>query len=178
MGTHLAVDKSELQYAAVGNGMIYLQDARVLLHVMPSERDPSHKKIIERLEALAMQGSSQAIDCNRDMARKAEDASDCARNSLKEGRAFYLSSYKQGSESFEFRGIAANEAGDAYEVEYESAWVGERNNLPKDWRLLDDGHTLIMPCAKPVIYYKMGSNWPSCRIILKELYKAVKLLLA
>jgi hypothetical protein len=55
---HEGVGKSELQYAAFAHGMIYLQDARILVHVAPSERDPSHRTVIERLEALAMKGSS------------------------------------------------------------------------------------------------------------------------
>jgi hypothetical protein len=168
MTTHVTVDKSELQYAAFGHGMIYLQNGRVLEHVAPSKGDPSLKKITERLEALAMKGSSKAIDCNAAGAvRKAEDCSACARRSFADGKAFYFSYYEQGRDSFEFKGIAANEAGDAYEVEYESAWVGERENLAKTWQLLDDNHTLIMPCPKPVTLYREG-DWLTCRLKLME----------
>jgi len=168
MTAHVAVDKSELQYAAFGHGMIYLQNGRVLEHVAPFGRDPSRKKITERLETLAMKGSSKAIDCNAaGAARKAEDSSACARRSFADGKAFYFNYYQQGRDSFEFNGIAANEAGDAYEVEYESAWVGGRENLAKGWQLLDNSHTLIIPCPKPVTFYREG-DWLTCRLKLME----------
>jgi hypothetical protein len=166
--THISVDKGELQYATVGHGMIYLQDGRVLVHVVPSERDPSYKKITENLEALAMQGSSQAIDCNKVSSRRAEDVAECARKSLKERQAFYFNYYWQGDESFALIGIAANEEGTAYEVEYESAWVGERNNLAKNWQVLDDGHILIIPCLTPLNLYRTYGNWLTCRPKVRE----------
>jgi len=153
VGTHTSVDKGELHYATVGHGMIYLTDGRVLVHVRPAGRDPSRKKMITRLEALAMNGSSQAIDCNQGGTDAGNGLADCARRSLAGGRAFYGIYYKQGDESFEFEGIAANEAGEAYEVHYGSAWVGERDNLPKGSTLLDNGHTLVIPCPKPVTLY-------------------------
>lgn len=174
MGTHTSVDKAELQYATVGHGMIYLQDGRVLVHVSPTERDPSHKKIVARLEALAMKGSSQAIDCNQGSTDADKGLADCARRSLAGGKAFYLTQYTRRDESFEFEGIAANEAGDAYEVQYESAWVGARNDLPKNSILLDDDHTLITPCPKPVSLYGTyvgfgdSESYLTCLVLVKE----------
>jgi hypothetical protein len=161
--THVSVDKSELQYAAVGHGMIYLQDGKVLEHVSPSERDPSRRKVIGKLEGLAMRGSSQAIDCSRAAAKTPEKSVACAKKSLAEGRAFFLTFYDQGIDSFELVSLAANEAGEAYEVHYKSAWVGERTDIAKNWKVFDDGHTVVIPCPKPVTLFGL-----SCMPVLRE----------
>jgi hypothetical protein len=108
---HEGVGKPELQFAAFAHGMIYLQDARILVHVAPSERDPSHRTVIERLEALAMKGSSTATDCSKVGAGKADATSACALKAFAEHRAFYFCYYRQGSEAFDFKGIAADEGG-------------------------------------------------------------------
>ena len=148
--THDSVDKSELRYAAVGYGMIYLQDGRVLTHVRPSERDPSREKTLRRLETLATNRSSSAVDCNREIAATGENVDDCARRSLARHRAFYAVLYSEGDGSFEFSGVAANEVGEAYNVDYESAWVGPRPNSVAGSEVFDDGHTEVSRCPNPV----------------------------
>jgi hypothetical protein len=60
---HEGVDKPELRFAAFAHGMIYLQDARILVHVAPLERDPSRRTVIERLEALALYPNSPVPRC-------------------------------------------------------------------------------------------------------------------
>ena len=62
---NFGVSASELKFAAYGRGTIYLEDAKMLVHVAPGKRDPSRLRITRTLETLAMKGSSGAIDCGR-----------------------------------------------------------------------------------------------------------------
>jgi len=61
--SHAAADKSELHYAAFGNGSIYLSDARKLAPWVPSGRDPTRRIINERLRAIAARGGEEVTDC-------------------------------------------------------------------------------------------------------------------
>jgi hypothetical protein len=156
MMTHVSVENAGLQYAAVGHGMIYLQDGRVLVHIRPSERDPSRRTIVRRLESLATTGASQAVDCNREAAGKGETDADCARRLLAGHKAFYAVRYDETPEMFEFSGVAANEAGEAYEVKYESSWVGEREKVAYDSAIFDEGHTVVTRCPNPLSIHEYG----------------------
>jgi hypothetical protein len=158
-----AVDKSELRYAAFGNGMIYLQDARVLVPWIASERDPSHKRIKDRLKALATRGSSQAIDCsNAGSAGKAGESAVCVLKAFAGRKAFYVCYYQQGIYSFDFKGISGDEAGNVYEVDYASTSLMGVSYLPKDEQLLDDNHTLVVPCRKPVAFVRTERGSLTC----------------
>ena len=159
---HEGVDKRELQYAAFAHGMIYLQDARVLVHVVPSEKDPSHRKIIERLEALAMKSSSEATDCSNVGAGKPDAISVCALKAFAERRAFYFCYYRPGVESFDFKGIAADEMGNAYYADYNSTQVVSPDQLPKEWQTPFDSHTAFARCPAPVDLHKTDGGWLAC----------------
>jgi hypothetical protein len=160
--THEGVDKPGLQFAAFAHGMIYLQDARILVHIAPSARDPSHRTVIERLEALAMKGSSTATDCSKVGAGKADAISSCALKAFTEHRAFYFCYYRQGSEAFDFKGIAADEAGNAYYVDYNSTEVVSPGQLMKELQTPFDSHTFVVRCPAPVDLYEGDGGWLSC----------------
>jgi hypothetical protein len=142
-------EKSELRYAAFGNGMIYLQDARVLVQCAASDRDPSRRIVTNRLKALAIGNSSKVIDCNEHSSEKSDDPATCAIKALEGQKAFYVRYYLQGTDSFSFTGFVGDEAGNVYEVKYPSRGLFFIGALPKGAQFFDD-HTLVLPCAKPI----------------------------
>jgi len=159
---HEEIGKPELQYAAFAHGMIYLQDARVLVHVAPLGKDPSRKRVIERLETLAMKGSSGATDCSKAGEGKPDAASACALGALAKHQAFYVFYYKQHSEDFEYSGIAANEAGNAYYVVYNSTEVISPSELAKEFQTPFDSHTFVAECPAPVHLRVTAIGWLAC----------------
>jgi hypothetical protein len=155
-----AADKSELRYAAFGNGSIYLSDARKLIPWVPSERDPTRRIINERLRAIAARGGTEVIECH-DADAKPGAAADCALRALADGKPFYAKYYWQGIDSFGFTGIAGDSAGNVYELDYDSVgWISL--NLPKEAQLLDGNHTFVMPCPKPIYFAKFGVGNLTC----------------
>jgi hypothetical protein len=144
-----AAETSELRYAAFGNGMIYLQDARVLVQWVAFKPDPSQRIVNDRLKALAAGDASQAIDCNGP-GGKTDEAAECAMKAFVARKAFYVRYYRQEFDSFGFRGYAGNEGGNVYEIDYDSRHLIVMDSMPKETQLLDDNHTLVMPCHKPI----------------------------
>jgi hypothetical protein len=143
--SHAAAKRSELHYAAFGNRVIYLQDARMLVPWVASERDPTHRIINERLKTLASKGSSQAIDCRSSPSPEA--ASECAFTALAGRKPFYIRYYWQGIDSFGFRGLAGAADGNVYEVDYDS--MGWFNPPPDGGQLFDNNHTFVVARALP-----------------------------
>jgi hypothetical protein len=156
--SHAAADRSELHYAAFGNGVIYLQDARMLVPWVASERDPAHRIIYERLKTLVSKGSSQAIDCRNSPGPEA--ASDCVFTALAGRKPFYIRYYWQGIDSFGFRGLAGDTDGNVYVVDYDS--MGWMNPAPDGAQLLDNNHTFVVPCPKPVSLVKNRDGSVTC----------------
>ena len=158
--SHAAADKSELKYAAFGSGIIYLSDARKLVLWVPSERDPTHRIINERLRAIACSGGKQVTDCH-DADGKTGAVADCALRAFADGKPFYAMYYFQGIDSFGFTGLAGNDDGNVYEVDYHSmGWIGL--DLPKEAQLLDGKHTFVMPCLKPIYLVKTEAGKLAC----------------
>jgi hypothetical protein len=158
--SHAAADKSELHYAAFGNGSIYLSDARKLVPWVPSERDPTRRIINERMRAIAARGGKEVIDCHAADGKPGAVA-DCALRALADGKPFYAKYYWQGIDSFRFTGFASDAAGNVYEVDYES--VGWMNlDVPKEGQLLDGNHTFVMPCPKPISLVKTQGGELAC----------------
>ncbi|HMI49923.1 MAG TPA: hypothetical protein VK525_00330, partial [Candidatus Saccharimonadales bacterium] len=99
--SHAAAVKSDLQYFAVGDQGIYLQDSRILLQVGASGRDPSNRVIDARLKTLASTKGIEALNCNNANAVGASDGrADCAIKALAERHPFYLRYYSQYPNSF------------------------------------------------------------------------------
>jgi len=156
--SHAAADESELRYAAFGHGVIYLQDARLLVPWVASGRDPSHRLIDERLRTLASSGSKRAIRCQTAETSTSDGAdSECALKAFDSHQPFYVCFYLQGVDSFGYRCLAGDENGNVYEVDYDSA--GWMNRPPARGQLLDNSHTFVVPCRKPVslVKYKDGT---------------------
>jgi len=160
--THSAAERSELRYAAFGNRIIYLEDARTLVQRAASERDPAKRLINDRLKALATGGKAEAIDC-RSVANsgKAEAASECALRAFADRKPFYVRYYGQGIDSFGFYGFAGDANGNVYAVDYEGmGW--KTTGLPKEALLLDDNHIVVAPCPKPVTLVKTENGELTC----------------
>jgi hypothetical protein len=158
--SHAAADKSELQYAAFGNGSIYLSDARKLVPWVPSDRDPTRRIINERLSAIAARGREEVTDCDG-ADGKPHAAADCALRAFGDGKPFYAKYFFQGVDSFRFTGFAGDADGNVYEVDYDSAgWMSR--DLPKEAQLLDGKHTFVMPCPKPIYLVKTEAGKLAC----------------
>ena len=160
--SHGAADISELHYAAFGNRIIYLEDARTLVQWVASERDPTNRVINDRLKALATHGAGQAIDCRKVATNgKAEELSECAVRAFADRKPFYVRFYRQGINSFGFYGFVGDADGNISEVDYHSTgWMG--TGLPKEAQLLDDNHIVVMPCPKPVTLTKTENGQLTC----------------
>lgn len=155
-----AADKSELQYAAFGNGTIYLSDARRLVLWVPSERNPISRTIDDRLSAFAGRGATEVIEC-RDASGGLDDATSCALKAFGQGKAFTTKWYRPGIDSFGFTGFAGDANGNVYELDYDSmGW--SRLALPKGVQLLDDNHTFVMPCPKPIALVRTVAGKLTC----------------
>jgi hypothetical protein len=160
--SHTALDKSELQYAAYGDGTIFLQDARVLVLWAASERDPSNLVNTKRLRSVAANGTAEAIDCRKAaVGGSTEKSADCVLRAFAEKRAFYVSYYRQYIASFGFDGLAGDVQGNVYGVEYYS---NPRRNggWPRASELFDGNHTLVLPCPMPVVLSKTFDGQLTC----------------
>lgn len=158
--SHAAADKSELKYAAFGNGAIYLSDARKLVPWAPSERDPTRRIINERLRAIAARGGREVIDCH-DADGRPGAVANCALRALADGKPFYAKYYRQGIDSFGFTGFAGDADGNVYEVDYDSiGWT--RLTLPKEAQVPDGNRTFVMPCPKPTSLVKTEVGSLTC----------------
>ena len=153
--SHLAVDKSELQYAAFGEQGIYLVDARILLHRAASRRDPSNHIVDNRLRILASKNGVEAVDCRKAGASGNTGAvAECALKAFADRRPFYVRYYLQFPDSFGYLGYAGDADGHLCGVEYKSGRMLFGVAVPKEGQLFDDNHSFVMPCPRPTILYK------------------------
>ncbi len=157
-----AADISELNYAAFGNGVIFLADARKLVHWAASARDPSNRLVDNRLRALAGNGAMRAIDCrSAATSGKADAASECALRAFADRKPFYVHFYHQGFDSFGYEGFAGDAYGNLYGVNYDSmGWT--TTGWPKEAQLFDDNHIVVMPCPRPVALIKTENGQLTC----------------
>jgi hypothetical protein len=160
--SHAALDKSELRYAAYGDGTIFLQDARVLVLWAASERDPSNLVNSKRLRAVAGNGTTEAIDCRKVAASgSAETSADCVLRAFAQKRAFYVSYYRQYVKSFGYVGLAGDAQGNVYGVEY-YGYPWREGGWPRTSELFDGNHTVVLPCPKPVVLAKTFDGQLTC----------------
>jgi hypothetical protein len=156
-------DAPDLRYAAFGGGKIYLQDARVLVQWTASNRDPSLWIVNGRLKALAGRGSSIATDCNAAQTNATDDhVAACGMRAFAAKTPFYLHYYQQGFDSFGFSGLASDEGGNVYELEYNSRPLPMLPPQPKEVQVLDD-HTVVVTCHKPVTLERWGNGYLVCQ---------------
>lgn len=141
-----STDVSTLHYMAYGHDEIYLDDARALALISPSERDPQ----IQLLKQLATRGDTRVIDCNRTSNNGLNsEISKCALRAFAARQPFYVRYFQTGIDSSVWHAIAGDAAGDVTEIDYDSSGWFNRN-LPKGFQVFDDGHIILMPCPKPV----------------------------
>jgi hypothetical protein len=147
---------SDLRYAAFGNRIIYLADARKLIPWEPSERDPINRLVNEELSTLAAGKAGEVIDCQKNATgRGYDERSECAIQSFAEHKPFFVRYYTQGVDSVGSHGIAGDANGNVFVVDYDSlGWTGY--HLPSDAKLLNDNHIVVLPCPKPVTFRKIS----------------------
>jgi len=159
--SHAAAGKPDLQYLAVGDQGIYLQDARILLHVAASPRDPSNRIIDARLKTLATTRGIEAVNCNNANSSGASDGrADCAIKALAERHPFYLRYYSQHPTSFGYKGFAGDADGNVFVVDYHSGHefdIGDRSGQE-----FDNKHSLVTSCPKPTALGKLRSGMLFC----------------
>jgi hypothetical protein len=149
---------SDLHYAAFGNRIIYLADARTLVPWVASERDPIHRIINERLRALAIGGAGEPIDCQK-VTTNEDERSECVTRAFADRKPFYARYFRQGLDSSVFYGVTGDASGNVFEVDYDSVgWAGAGLRLPKAANLFDDNHIVVIPCPKPVTLRKIGGR--------------------
>jgi hypothetical protein len=157
-------DKSELHYAAFGKGVIYLEDARMLVQREPSRRDPSNRIVGERLKTIAARGSIEALDCNN-ATPKSDLPSECAIRAFSNNRPFYVRFYLQGPDAFRFYGLARDADGNAYEAWFLRGNVTMTGKISLEAQFFDENQTIVTPCPKPIQLSKLGDILTCARVI-------------
>lgn len=162
ISTEAAADSSELKFAAYAKGTIYLADARFLVLVYPSQRDPEMRLIFDTLKNLATHGVGHAIDCTDIPDNgKAAELSKCAMRAFAEHHAFIVRYYRTGIDSVGWHALAGDTNGNVTEVDYDSmGWMAR--NLPTGFEYIDDNHIIIAPCPLPVALAKYSDSSVSC----------------
>lgn len=155
-----AAQPPELRYQAFGDGVIYLQDARVLVQWTASERDPSRGIVSGRLKTLA---GTQAIDCSSVRTpEQTDDSAECAVRAFTAHNAFYVSHYDQYAEWFDLTGVAGDSAGNVYELRYFPGRSSITGPPGKAEQWFDNKHTWVVPCPKPVTLDRTGNGTVIC----------------
>ena len=154
------VNASELRYAAFGKKGIFLQDLRILYQQTASGRDPSHRVFYERLKTIASKDGMVALDCGQVNATSdANTLTECVLSAVARKKPFLASYYQPGLAHFGYNGFAGDSTGTVYGAFYSSGatvWMG---GAGKDGQILDENHTLVLPCPKPtnLTMSKMGT---------------------
>jgi hypothetical protein len=160
--TYEGVDKSQLHYAGYGEEGIYLADLKILQLQVPSQRDPSHRVIDERLKSLASKAGIEPLDCNKAWTTgKADAAADCAVGAIADKKPFYVHFYEKEPVSFRYVGFAGVADGTVYGVFYSHGRTDRMDGMPNEENILAN-HMLVLPCPKPTILAKSRSGIPTC----------------
>ena len=138
-----AATKSELKYAAVRGGLIYLEGERFLYPVLPPEQD--RVAVDSKLSLLAGHGVTTPIDCGRiAVSRNAEPASRCALNALMSKKSFHVRFDLQGYEGIYSFGLAGDGSENVYAVEDYSLLMDSSLHPAAGTRIR------FTPCPKPL----------------------------
>jgi hypothetical protein len=162
--SHLALEKSDLHYVAFGRRGIYLEDARILVKLVPTRRDPSSRVLDAQLRALAASGGPETpLNCNSADSTSTGDAiTECALKAFVARRPFYVRYYSQMPNSFGYTAFAGDAGGNVYAVEWYSGDEfppGERSG-----KAFDGGHGLISLCPTPAGLAKMKAGTLVCTL--------------
>lgn len=175
--SHAAASEEELRYAAFGNRIIYLEDARMLFQVEASERDPTIRLIVDRLRGIASRGPGEALDCgNSSSTDRTATLSDCAIRAFQNRRPFYFR-YSYSAPfldhsyapriSYSSFGFAGNADGNVSEVVYDIRGL-PTIGLRKGAQLYDDDHIMVVPCARSATLTKSEGGMLACAEVANE----------
>jgi hypothetical protein len=162
--SHQAVEKSGLRYLAFGRRGIYLEDARILVKLVPTRRDPSSRVLDAQLIALASAGGPEApVNCSASDSTVPSDAmTECALKAFAARRPFYVRYYSQMRSSFGYRAVAGDAGGNVYSVLWYSG-----NEFPpgeRSGKTFDNGHGLIGSCPSPAGLAKIKDGTLVCTL--------------
>ena len=115
----------------------------------------------ERLRLLSSEHVGQATDCATAFA-KFGSVEDCARKQFEGGKPFFLGYHGPQNAGFVFAyGLAADAAHNVFAIAYQ-----ERGFPPvalnRHMRLMDDNHTRVTDCIKPVRLEATEQGWLTC----------------
>ena len=169
--SHAAASEQELRYAAFGNRVIYLADARMLFQVEASERDPTIRLIVDRLKGIASRGTGEGLDCgNSSSTDRTAILSDCAIRAFENRRPFYFR-YSYSAPfldhsyapriSYSSFGFAGDADGNVSEVVYDIRGL-PTIGLRKNAQLYDDDHIMVVPCRRSVTLAKTEGGMLAC----------------
>jgi hypothetical protein len=159
--SHAAADKSNLHYVAFGDRGIFLENADILVHRVPSLRDPSNKIIDSRLRNLVFKGSAEPVNCGSIEPVGSTDArANCAIKAFAERTPFYVRYYAQFPNSFGYKGYAGDSDGNLYRINYYSGHEFEYGDRlgTRD----DSEHMSFGECPKPAGLGKMKDGTLFC----------------
>jgi hypothetical protein len=115
----------------------------------------------ERLRLLSSEHGGQATDCAATFT-KFGSVDDCARKQFQNGKPFFLGYHGPQNARFVFAyGLAADAARNVFAIVYQ-----ERSFPPvalnRHMRLMDDNHTRVTECTKPVRLEATEQGWLIC----------------
>jgi hypothetical protein len=115
----------------------------------------------DRLKSLSSERGGRSMDCVKAFA-KFGSVDDCARSRLEHRKPFYLAYSGPVNLPFHFSyGVAADAAGDVFSVTFH-----ERGFPPvvlnRHMRLMDENHTRVVECIKPIKLEPTKEGWLAC----------------
>jgi hypothetical protein len=120
----------------------------------------SDRVFAERLKAI---GGAQGVDCGTTSSSKPDDSvAACGLKASQEGKPFFLGYYTRDGEVVDFAyGLAGDSSGSIFAVRYEpQAFPSVAPN--RHTQLLDDNHTRVIECIKPVTLDKTNRGLLAC----------------
>jgi hypothetical protein len=161
LSTYDAAVKTELHYVAFGKQGIVLEDLRILTLLIPSERDPSHRIIDEKLRMFASNNGIEALDCNK-AAANSDAAAECANTAIRDKRAFHVRFFEREPDSFGYVGFAGPAGGTVSGVFYSHGQPRWMDGMPSEEHAFDSDHLLVLACPKPTVLKNSNGRIPSC----------------
>lgn len=134
--------------------------------------DATDRVFIDRLKSLSSRGGGRPTDCVEAFA-KFGSVDDCARSRFEHRKPFYLAYSGPVNLPYHFSyGLAADAAGNVFSVTYH-----ERGFPPvvlnQHMRLMDENHTRVVECIKPIKLEPTKQGWLTCVTPVNEQASAI-----
>lgn len=121
-----------------------------LMGVMPLSLAAQDDPLVVLVQRLQTTAGSSARDCGRVTRQdNSKEADRCVRKAVSSGKAFYVRYDLPSTDSYAGAGLAGNSDGDVFVVEFDTTGFMPRAQKA-DEQLLDDGHSIVKRCPKPV----------------------------